>query len=110
MTKKLSASDVVRALSFCKRQPESARRSAHPGLNMSPTSVESPPGATPTNGHPANGSSTTEKPTFLRSAISTGDVSSVKTNGMDRIWRSVIQVAEEKVTGEDGQKVVVAAW
>lgn len=77
---------------------------------MSPTSIANPPVAASINGHSANGSATTEKPSFLRSAISTGDVPSVKMNEMDRVWRSGIQVAEEKVTGEEGQRVVVAAW
>lgn len=76
---------------------------------MSPTSIESPHAAASTDGHLTN-SSTTEKPSFLRSAIPTEDAPSVKTHGMDRVWRSGIIVSEEKLRGEEGQKVVVTAW
>jgi hypothetical protein len=68
-----------------------------------PTSVDSSRSA---NGHGANG--TRDKSSKLRSAV-VGDGLSGK-KGAERVWRSGIVAAEDKLKGDEGQRVVVGAW
>lgn len=79
-------------------------------LGMSSTSLGTPyPADThPPNGHLSN--SGREKSISLRSATVT-DASSGKTAGVERVWRSgQVVPSENKLIGEEGAKVVVAAW
>lgn len=60
-----------------------------------------------TNGHSAT--TGRDKSISLRSAAVT-NVSSGKNASGERVWRSGVITAEEKLVGEEGQKMVVAAW
>lgn len=76
--------------------------------DMSPTSLGNP---RPADGRSANGhpvSTGRDKSTSLRSAAA-GDGSAGK-NGGERVWRSGIVTAGEKLKGEEGQRVVVTEW
>jgi hypothetical protein len=76
---------------------------------MSTTSLQSPQKATSPTGLAS--SSTTEKPSFLRSALPMDETAQGKETGMHRMWRTGgVVVAEEKVVGEEGERVVVQAW
>jgi hypothetical protein len=50
-----------------------------------------------------------DKSISLRSAAVV-DVSAGKHASGERVWRSGVVTAEDKLVGEEGQKVVVAAW
>lgn len=75
---------------------------------MSTTSLQSPQKAPSSTG--PSGSTTSEKPSFLRSALPMEDPAQGKATGNHRMWRSGMAVAEEKVVGEEGERVVVQAW
>jgi hypothetical protein len=76
---------------------------------MSTTSLQSPQKATSPAG--LTSSSTSEKPSFLRSALPMDEPVQEKGTGMHRMWKSAgVVVAEEKLAGEEGERVVVQAW
>lgn len=77
--------------------------------DMSSTSLGNP---FPTDSRPMNGLASNtgrDKSISLRSAA-VMDVSAGKNASGERVWRSGVVTAEDKLVGVEGQKVVVAAW